>query len=251
MLRIRMIAMVWQAAWLLASPALADDRTRCLDPGEALPEQRLTACTSAMEAEDAGGRRLAVLLNSRGWTYRHTADYGRAVADFDEAIRVDPAYVVPYLGRGIGYLRLGEYDAALADFTKAITLDRWLALAYVGRGETLLEMSDTAIDRAIADFNQAIKINPALPQAFIDRGFAFQRKGALDKAIADYDRAIALDPSLAAAYANRGAAREEKGEHAAARADYEAALALPQKGPGRLRAQDAARARLAGLPELR
>jgi tetratricopeptide (TPR) repeat protein len=251
MLRIRMIAMVCQAAWLLATPALADDRTRCLDSGDALPEERLAACTRAMEAEDAGGRRLAVLLNSRGWTFRHKGDYERAVADFDEAIRLDPAYVAPHLGRGIGHLRLREYDAALADFTKAIALDRWLALAYVGRGETLLEMSDAATDRAIADFNRAIKINPALPQAYVDRGFAFQRQGALDKAIADYDRAIALDPSLAAAYANRGAAREEKGEHAAARADYEAALALPQKGPGRERAQDAARARLAGLPELR
>ena len=114
-----------------------------------------------------------------------------------------------FVGRGLGYSRKGDYDRAIADYNQAINLDPRYALAYNNRGHAYLAKGDK--DRAIADFNQAIKINP-LPASnphvnvYFNRGIAYSAKGDYERAIDDYTEAIRLDPKFASAYDNRGIA---------------------------------------------
>jgi len=52
----------------------------------------------------------------------------------------------------------GRYDRAIADFNQAVKIDPSFARAYINRGITLHRNSD--FDRAFADVDQAIRTNP-------------------------------------------------------------------------------------------
>jgi len=114
-----------------------------------------------------------------------------------------------YSNRGFAYDDKGEYDKAIADYTQAIKINPKNAIAYTNRGAVYY--SKGALDRAIADFDEAIKLNPNDALAYANRGIAYDNKGEVDRAIADFDKAIALDPNDGEAYKNRGAAYRRTG----------------------------------------
>ena len=60
-------------------------------------------------------------------------DYDKALADFNQAIQLDPTYVFAYNNCGNVYLHKGDYDKAIADYDKAIQLDPKYAGAYDNR----------------------------------------------------------------------------------------------------------------------
>ena len=101
--------------------------------------------------------------------------------------------------------RKSDDDRAIADFNEGIRLDPKNAAAFNNRG--LAHMSKSDNDRAFADFNEAIRLNPNFAAAFIDRGVAYARKGDNNRAIVDYNEAIRLDPKNALAFCNRGRAK--------------------------------------------
>jgi tetratricopeptide (TPR) repeat protein len=59
----------------------------------------------------------------RGLDHYNRADTDRAIADFDQAIKVDPKFAKAYLKRGVAYDDKGDIDRAIADYTKAIKLE--------------------------------------------------------------------------------------------------------------------------------
>jgi tetratricopeptide (TPR) repeat protein len=72
-------------------------------------------------------------------------------------------------------LRLGRrhYDRAIADFNEAIWLDPNNANAFHNRGVSYSIKGDN--DRAIADFNEAIRLNPNDALFFCHRGVAKEK----------------------------------------------------------------------------
>ncbi len=73
----------------------------------------------------------------RGISRYLKGDFDQAVADFQQAIRLDPGCALAYLNRGIAWKAVGEYGRAIADFTEAIDLDPKLTVAFVNRGLTV------------------------------------------------------------------------------------------------------------------
>ena len=61
-------------------------------------------------------------------------DYGRAIEDLDNAIRLNPSYSEAFVNRGLAYAHQREHERAIADFTMAIRLDPRNAAAYTNRG---------------------------------------------------------------------------------------------------------------------
>ena len=57
---------------------------------------------------------------NRGSAYSNKRDYDGAIKDFDEAIRLDPKYVVAYYNRGNARQNKGDNDRAIADYGEAI-----------------------------------------------------------------------------------------------------------------------------------
>ncbi|GHT85537.1 hypothetical protein FACS1894137_09940 [Spirochaetia bacterium] len=163
----------------------------------------------------------------RGIAYRNKEDYDRAIGDYTEAIRLDPNYAKAYYNRGVAYRNKKDYDRAIADYTEAIRINPNYADAYYNRGVEYGNKKD--YDREIADYTEAIRLDPNYAYAYNNRGVAYGNKKDYDREIGDYTEAIRINPNLAEAYNNRGWAWEQKGNKAKADADYAKARQLGYK----------------------
>jgi lipoprotein NlpI len=150
-----------------------------------------------------------------------------AMADYNEAIRLDPKGPFAYSDRGAAYAAKHDYDHAIADYNQAIQLDPKYAHAYYNRGIAYNEKGDQ--DRAIADYNEAIRLDPKFAKAFRNRGSVYHDKGDNDRAIADYSQAISIDPKSSNSYFNRGRLNLYAGSVDKALADLNQASALAPK----------------------
>jgi tetratricopeptide (TPR) repeat protein len=99
----------------------------------------------------------AVEYYNRGESYRNKGDHDRAIADYTEAIRLDPQFAIAYNNRGVSYNGgKKDYDRAIADYTEAIRLNPQYALAYNNRGNAYQAKGNQA--RADADFAEARRL---------------------------------------------------------------------------------------------
>ena len=171
---------------------------RCgIDPKPRLPPmEAIEGCTAVINSGRASSRILAEAFLHRGDAYRlRQNDIDRALADYNEAIRVAPDFAPAFAARGFVYL-----------FAKP------------------------QLDRAIGDFSEAIRIEPASANVFYFRGVAWSGKGDWDRAIADFDQAIRLRPTFSNAYRDRGKAKEAKGDRMGAAADQAEAERIGRQG---------------------
>lgn len=184
-------------------------------------------CTEAIKDDNA----YALPYANRGLAYYRTGDVKRALADFDEAIRVgnfanNHDRSVAFSNRCLVFVDLKNYARALEDCTAAITADGTNAKAYGNRGTAYLNAGD--LDRAMADLDEALRLDPKLAMGYNNRGMVYARKDDKVRAMADYDNAIAVDPKYAPAYINRGLAYAgANDDHALA--DYNRAIELNPK----------------------
>jgi tetratricopeptide (TPR) repeat protein len=87
-------------------------------------------------------------------------------------------------------------DNALADFNQAIQLNPKMAEAYVVRGD-ISHLKGGNLADAFPDYDQAIQLNPELGEAYYGRSTVCFLKGDLDNALADFNQAIQLNPKMA------------------------------------------------------
>jgi tetratricopeptide (TPR) repeat protein len=156
-------------------------------------------------------------------------DLDGAIADLNEAIRLDPELAEAYCDRGWRFFQKSMYDAAFADFNKTIEMNPNYALAYNNRGVACSQLRD--FDSAITDWMKTLELQPDHPwaygnllQAHLDRGDAFRAKGNYDQAMADYNTARELDPNSPAPYYSRGIAYVDQRKYDEAIADFTKAI---------------------------
>ncbi len=148
--------------------------------------------------------------------------YDKAIANLDEAIRLDPESIYAYFKRGKAKSNLGDYKGAISDYDKAIELNPENVINYINRGLSSDHLGDHK--DAISDYDKAIELNPERVVNYINRGYAKLKLGDYKGAISDYDKAIELNPQHAAAYINRGYAKFKLGNHKDAIKDYNKAI---------------------------
>jgi tetratricopeptide (TPR) repeat protein len=85
--------------------------------------ERISGCTAVIQSGKWKGQRLESALNNRGIAYDTKGDHDRAIADYDEAIRVNPKFAFAFNNRGTAYKNKGDPDSAIADYNEAIRLD--------------------------------------------------------------------------------------------------------------------------------
>jgi tetratricopeptide (TPR) repeat protein len=97
------------------------------------------------------------------------------------------------VNRGIIYMNRRAYDLALADFDDAIALEPDLAEGHINRGGALIARDDYA--GALAALERGLALNPADPsRAYYNRGIAHEELGQVREAYRDYRRAAELAP---------------------------------------------------------
>ena len=154
-------------------------------------------------------------------------DYPKAIANYVEAIRLDPDDAWLYYMQGRANFGHGQYDEAITDYDEAIQLLLDFPEAYYwrGRAKHLLER----YDEAITDYDEAIQLLLDFPEAYYWRGRAKHLLERYDEAITDYDEAIRLDANNLHAYCYRAKAKMEIGELTSAQPDLRLALLLAKK----------------------
>lgn len=171
-----------------------------------------------------------IRLDPRGSDYCDRAaawsgmkEYGKAIAGYNEAIRLAPDSPYAYHGRAAVWSATQEYDKAIGDYNEAIrlytivfypfrdgsesgeSLFHSLAVAlgdaHYGRGNVWLAKKE--YDRALSDYAEFTHLNPRVPSAYTCRAAVWQLKGEFNKALADYREAIQIDPGMLSAYQGR------------------------------------------------
>ena len=172
-------------------------------------------------------RQSAEAYFNRAYAKYALGDNQGAIADYNQAIAINPQDAIAYYNRGNGKAALGDNQGAIADYNQAIAINPQYAYAYTNRGAAKNESGDN--QGAIADYNQALAINPQYADAYTNRGNAKAALGDKQGAIADYNQAIAINPQDVGAYNNRGVAKAALGDKQGACGDVKKAISLGQQ----------------------
>ena len=114
-------------------------------------------------------------------------------------LTTDPMEAAPaHNNLGVLYLGAQNYPAATAEFDVAIKLNPAEYNSYVGRGR--IELQQSKYDAAIGDFARAAQI-AATPEALFLLGNTFEKKGEPQRAIDAYKAALQVAPGFGEAKA--------------------------------------------------
>jgi tetratricopeptide (TPR) repeat protein len=147
-------------------------------------------CSAVIGFSPLRGSLIAFAYEGRGRIALRHGDLRRAIADFDEAIHLNPNRASLYRDRALARQQNGDLALAIEDYDEAIAHDPRLAAPYHQRGLALAATGD--LDRAILSYNTAVRLDPSDPQARLDRGLTFLARGQADDARADFEAALAL-----------------------------------------------------------
>lgn len=201
-------------------------------------------------------KNVAVAYNNRGKYYRENKQFDKALADYDNMLRIAPDDFNGFNSRGRLWFDLGKIDKALPDFNRSIELNPRFAKAYSNRGAVYGMKKEYAL--AAADLTKSLELNPEEFVAYSNRALVYMALGRYNEAAADcnaylrikpddasmwdlaaacymnqqkYDtalvcseNAIGLDPTVGAFYFNRCYIHFFLGEKGKARSDAEKAM---------------------------
>ena len=89
-------------------------------------------------------------------------EYGKALRDFEQAMRLGSRSAVIHLCKGMIHVERGEGEPAIAEFNMAIRIDPKRLDAYIGLATVYLLRSDS--HKALEVFNKAIEVDPEVPK---------------------------------------------------------------------------------------
>lgn len=174
---------------------------RCAGNVSATTDQRISGCTAVIRSGKFQGKDLAWAYNNRGGRYNDKADYDRAIADYDQSLRLDPTDTDTFYNRGVSYKLKGELDRAIADYDRAIAgfvLGKYPINYqrdyFKSRGNAYGEKGN--FSRAIADYDEAIKLDSGYSRGFYNRSLAKRKLGDVSGAESDLARARQLQPGI-------------------------------------------------------
>ncbi|HEY1209576.1 MAG TPA: tetratricopeptide repeat protein [Terracidiphilus sp.] len=202
------------------------DEQLCLDLSG---DEAIAACTRAIDSHTLPQKNQANAYYNRGYEYWNKDEYDLAIANYSEAIRLDPTLVEAYNNRALCLFDKGEYDRALPDYEKALQLDPKHTNAYYGLGN--LYRAKAEYSKAIENYTKTLELNPNFSNAYINRGNTYTAMGAFDMAIADYKDAIRTKPTYAYTPLLIAVAKMHKGDNAIADELGDEAKALSSSWP--------------------
>ncbi|MFS8120596.1 MAG: TerD family protein, partial [Microcoleus sp.] len=138
------------------------------------------------------GQRVAIAqkatnFSNQGSLKVQKGDVPGAIANFNQALGLNPNIPQAYLGLGIASSKQGNKQQAISHYDRALQLNPNLAEAYFGRGQAYYELGNK--QKAIGNYEQAIRVNPDYGLAYMERGAIRCMLGTKSQAVADFNQA--------------------------------------------------------------
>ena len=140
--------------------------------------------------------------HNRGFAHLQARQYTRALADFSQAININPRDASAYLGRGVAYARTGSHELAVQELNRAIVIAPGYAEAYAKR--CFVRMMQDNPPAALPDCEKAVALNPRHLEALTNRGVVYAALDRVTEAAQSYQRALEIDGTNADAHYNFG-----------------------------------------------
>jgi tetratricopeptide (TPR) repeat protein len=187
-----------------AMPAAGQDEQvarTCKGEGDVTLDQRIGACTTLITAGGLTAEALADAFNKRGGAHYYKSEYDRALADYEQAIKLNPQSPSAFNNRCWTSAVVGRLQQAVEDCTESLRLEPNVANTHENRGFAYLKLSD--FDRALADYEIALRLDPNRADNHYGRGLARLKKGD-SGGDADIAKAKSMSPHIAEEFASYG-----------------------------------------------
>lgn len=155
----------------------------------------------------------------------------RAVADYDQAIRLSPSNAAYYQERGNARVKLKQYGQAINDIDRAILIEPMNYYFYYEKGLVQEKMGRS--EDAADSIKRALELAPADQLELFIAALERVRNGISRALIADYTFLIAKRPTVSSFYVQRGLLYGDKKRFTSAVDDLSTALSF-QKDNGDL-----------------
>jgi tetratricopeptide (TPR) repeat protein len=163
----------------------------------------------------------AGIYTNLGIVLRAQGKLDEAIANYAEAIRLEPESTEAHFNLANALKEHGRCDEAVQSYKRAITLKPDFAEAHYNMANALRTRGRH--NEAISNYERAIQLKPDYAKAYNNLGLALRKLGRLTEAIENYRKAIRLRPDYAEAYNNLGIALKDQERFAEAIESYKLA----------------------------
>ncbi len=172
-----------------------------------IDDQRAKILTSRGDVQDDHDARIAdydqaleidptllLALRHRGQAYVETGDPEAGLVDFDASLEISPDDPETLEARGVALGMLGRHEEAMEALGKAIEIQPRFATAYIHRARLLIKQQQ--YKEAINDLDKSILVVATNPLALVLRATCYQALDDPERALTDVRRALKLQPNF-------------------------------------------------------
>lgn len=147
-----------------------------------------------VQQHDESNQTNAMAYNNRGFARDKLNDHTGALANLDEAIRLDPKRSPFRYNRGCVRFSQNDCAGALTDFNQAVNLDPQFVPSLITRG--LVERAMNDLTAAAADFQRVAELEPSSGIAYAGLAYIQSDRLQWPEALTNFHKALELDPSI-------------------------------------------------------
>jgi tetratricopeptide (TPR) repeat protein len=133
-----------------------------------------------------------------GFSFQNQGNKEEALRCYDQALRLDPRFVLVWYLKGLVLGRLGNHAEAIRCLDKALELDPRNKDAWYHKGDSLASLGRH--EEAIHCYDQALKLNPRTAMTWYKKGDSLASLGRHEEAIHCYDQSLEFDQLPIALY---------------------------------------------------
>ena len=162
-------------------------------------------CLGIAPVLNAQGNSEATNVARQGSEAAKASDWNKAVDSFRKATGLDrkwaPNLAAALQQRGVAFMSQQKLPEAVADFSEALQINPRDAGIHERRAYVEMKLND--LDKALADYSEAIKINPGEIRYYLLRSYIYETKGDLKNSMADTEHVLKTDKNNAEAHARK------------------------------------------------
>lgn len=178
----------------------------------------------AISVNDNKAPSFVIVYNNLGHALASERQYEGAVAQYRQAIKINPHYAAVHNNLGAALNELKRYDEAIKSFQQAINIEPDYAEAHNNLANALRQKGE--VKQAIVYYDNAIRLKGDYAEAHFNLGVMLSQQGRYEEAVEQYRRALQVKPDFVLAHDNLASLLNRQGDFEGAVSHYRQAITL-------------------------